>query len=36
MPGMPATHGNAMVVGTNMMASRKMLNILGKCVVAIW
>ena len=36
MPGMPATHGNAMVLGTTMMANRKMPNILGKCVVATW
>ena len=36
MPSMPATHGNAMVLGTTMTANRKMLNILGMCVVVMW
>lgn len=30
MPGVSATHGNAMVMGTTMVASMKMLYILGK------
>ena len=33
MPGMPAIHGNAMALGTAMMASKKRVDMLSDCGV---